>query len=209
MERYEAGQILEELQIPSKVNDFFVFEDEILTVGEDHMISWWKLPGESDSSSTEPSSTTSIMNYFSSAFVKPSTPPSKPISKKTSLKLVKFLNEPDRIINKILLVSGTLALLEDSTHGRLLVLDTENALIIKILKGYRNCSCKIIENTAHLSLWAGNKFILERWDAFPFGEKRVTADDSVEEFHSCSASFDQEGNFFTFDSESLQLKLYK
>lgn len=211
-ERYEAGQLFKEFTFTSKIKDFFVMENEYLTVGEDHMISWWKIPNESESATNQiSSSSASIMNYFSSAFSKPTNSQENdkksitPKPKLITLKLSKYLNESDRKIDKILLVSGSLALLEDSVHGRLLVLDTENALIIRIFKGYRDCSCKFDPKTANLSLWASNKSILEDWKAFPFGLNCITNS----EFQNFSASFDQNGNFFVYNPETFQLKLFK
>jgi hypothetical protein len=205
-ERYEAGQIFKEFIFESsKVNDFHVLNDnqnfEFLTVGSDQMISWWKVPqNQIDSSSSTKGS--SIMNYFSSAFTKPPTEEvKKKVVPKTILKQVKFLHEPDRVIDEILLVQGNLALLEDSLHGRLLVLDTELAIILKIFKGYRNCSATL-SNDLKLILWAGNRFTLETWDKFPFGDTKT-----LEEFPHCRAKI-KGADFYLYDPIKYQLKHY-
>lgn len=200
-ERYEAGQILKEFTFEAKIiKDFHIFNDfnlEILTVGGDQMISWWKL--SEDQTQSNPKA--SILNYFSSAFVTKASAEEVKKPSKTPLKLVKFLNEPDRVIDKILLVQGNLVLLEDSLHGRLLVLDTELALILRIFKGYRNCSAKLTADRK-LVLWAGNRFTLETWDKFPFGEIK-----QVEEFPHCRAMISGK-DFYLYDPENYQLKHY-
>ena len=201
-ERYESGQILKEFAFDSKVKDFFILcssegISEFLTVGNDQMISWWTFPNQNEHTNSTKSS---IINYFSSAFSKQEIADAKK-PPKTPLKLVKFLNESDRSVDKILLVKGNLAVLEDSTHGRLLVLDTDLSLILKIFKGYRNCSVKLIDQK--FLIWAGNRFTLETWETFPFCETKL----GVEEFPHCKGKFDFETEFFyLYDPELLQLK---
>lgn len=198
-ERYEAGQILKEFTLEStQVKDFYVLSNEpleLLTVGSDQMISWWKVPDQIESNSSK---TTTLMNYF---FTKPAAEDVKK-PPKTSLKLVKFLQEPDRTIDKILLVQGNLALLEDSLHGRLLVLDTELAIILRIFKGYRNCSASL-STDRKLLLWAGNRFVLETWNNFPFVDTKT-----IQEFPHCQAKLDQNGDFYLYDPEKYQLNHY-
>jgi len=205
-ELYESGQILKEFTLESKVTDFYLLSDgggggntEFLTVGSDQMISWWKIPQLNDSNSTK----TSIINYFSSTFSKPKQEETKK-PPKFPLKQVKFLNEPDRVIHKILLVQGNLALLEDSLHGRLIVLDTELAIILKIFKGYRNCSVKLSKDR-ELIVWAGNRFTLETWDKFPFGDESKKR---IQEFPHCRGKIDGNNNFYLYNPENHQLNHY-
>lgn len=198
-ERYEAGQILKEFTFESsKINDFHVLSNEpleFLTVGSDQMISWWKVPDQIESNSSK----SSLINYF---FTKPAGAEEAKNPPKFTLKLVKFLQEPDRSIDKILLVQGNLALLEDSLHGRLLVLDTELAIILKIFKGYRNCSASL-STDRKLILWAGNRFTLETWDELPFGDTKTS-----EEFPHCRAKLNESGDFYLYDPEKYQLNHY-
>lgn len=202
-ELYEAGQILKEFNLESKVNDFYLLSDDgnlkFLTVGSDQMVSWWRVPPFNDPNSTK----TSIINFLSSAFVKP---PKEEAKKppKFPLKQVKFLHEPDRVINKILLVQGNLALLEDSLHGRLIVLDTELAVILRIFKGYRNCSAKLSKDHK-LVIWAGNRFALETWENFPFCEESKP---KIQEFPHCRGKIEENDNFYLYNPENHQLNHY-
>lgn len=195
-ERYESGQILKGFSLDSTVKDFSPLsasDEMFLTVGNDQMISWWKTANEPKLSHN------SIMNYFfsSGSTKKHTDEPVKP--PKTNLKLSRFLNEPDRSIDKVLLVHDNLAVLEDSTHGRLLILDLEHSLILRIFKGYRNCSVTLVDKS--LLIWAGNRFTLETWDTFPFCKNKS----SFEEFPHCTGHIN-DLNFYLYDPDLLQLK---
>lgn len=208
-ERFESGLILKEYTFANNtgiVKDFEVLETgEILTVGADNMISWWTFSTESDTNKEPPTNHPSIINFF---FSKPQVEdkPAKTIVKSIQLlKLVRFLNEPDRTIDKIVACKGSLALLEDSTHGRLLLVETELALILKVFKGYRNTSAAFTSDKGAISLWAENRFTLETWS-------RVL-DDSTrsvqQEYPNCTASFDFDGNLFVYSNEMHKLSMYK
>ena len=183
------------------IKDFLVLEHqkgqtEFMTVGQNQMISWWKFLESSSSQGDHHS----ILNYF---FTKP-----QPKDQKDDLKILtlnRFLNEPDRTVDKILTSSGNLVLLEDSSHGRLLLLDSEHSIIVRTFKGYRNCSAFVKQPSGRLLIWSGNRFTLEEWDEFPFGDsRRPLINDAIDS----SASFDFHGNFFLYSRKSHQLKLY-
>ena len=194
-----------ESSIIKVIKDFIVLdrersdEIEFLTVGQDQMISWWKFIDTSHQNQSTVAS--SIIGYF---FTASKQQQEKPTAQKHVLQLVRFLNEPDRCIDKILTFSGTLALLEDSSHGRLLLLDTEQALILKTFKGYRN-SCAFMKTTGNLLIWSGNRFCLEEWTGIPFGDTKKSL---INEAVDSSASFDSNGSFFLFSRNSHQLELY-
>lgn len=182
-----------------EIKDFIVLENEILTVGRDQMISWWKFTEPTSPQGNQQSH--SILNYF---FTKP--PQAKQAINQPPvnyLTLSSFLNEPGRCIDKILASSGNLVLLEDSTHGRLLLLDSEHSLIIKTFKGYRNCSASIQDRI--LRIWSENRFSLEEWPEFPFGESKHSL---VEEASDSLGAFDPNGNFFLYSNKSNQLQLF-
>ena len=213
-ERFESGQVLKEFRFDphegTVIKDFCILESqkegemEFLTVGQDQMISWWKF---NEPSKNNDQIKPSILGFF---FSKPHIQSQAPSNEQGKLNtptllLSKFLNEPDRCIDRILTASGNLALLEDSTHGRLLLLDTEHALIIKTFKGYRNCSAVMNKRGGGLLIWSGNRFTLEEWTDSPFGDSRRSL---IDEAVDSLASFDSNGSFFMFSKKSHQLKLY-
>ena len=212
-ERFESGQVIKEFFFESEssiiikvIKDFIVLEHErsddieFLTVGQDQMISWWKYNDNSHQNQSTVAS--SIIGYF---FTTPKQQQEKPTVQKNVLQLVRFLNEPDRCIDKILTFSDTLALLEDSSHGRLLLLDTEHALILKTFKGYRNSCAFMKTTTGNLLIWSGNRFCLEEWTGIPFGDTKKSL---INEAVDSSASFDANGSFFLFSKKSHQLEMY-
>lgn len=205
-ERFESGQVIKEFHFSSQnddlvIKDFIVLEDEnqFLTVGINQMISWWKFTEPSNNGGNQQSAS-SILNLF---FTKPQDKSQNNIPK-LYLTLTRFLNEPDRCIDKILTSSGNLALLEDSTHGRLLLLDTEHALIIKTFKGYRNCSAACFDKKS-LRIWSGNRFSLEEWCDFPFGDTRRSL---IDDASDSLGSFDAAGYFFLYSQKLNQLQLF-
>lgn len=211
-ERFESGQVVKEFEFQSnndnmKIKDFYALgQDEFLTVGLDYMISWWKFPSDfsvpskNRRSQQQQKAHPSILNYF---FAKPK--PSD-LHEEENLLISRYLNESDRFIDKILTSFGSLVVLEDSTHGRLLILDSEHSLIIKTFKGYRNCSA-FINKQGELYIWSGNRGILEKWNNIPFDESsKVTL--IKEESDDSKASFDQFGNLFIYSKKLNQLKLY-
>ena len=138
-------------------------------------------------------------------------------TKTKSLIVSRILNEPDRTINRILCKFENFVLLEDSKHGRLLVLDSDLGLIIKIFKGYRNCSAFInkSENGRYeLLLWAGNRFTLEKIKKFPFSEHsdlNLLKIDDTENYDGCTAAFDHSTStsaIFIYSPKNFQLKFY-
>ena len=220
-EHYENGQVLKEFGVPasasasasdsasasSKVNDLFLLEkfDEILLIGSDQMITWWKI--DETPQNINISAQSSILNMFSFSSAFKSSTTTTELQPKPQLKLLKFLNEPDRNLNKVVCSKGNLLILEDSVHVRLLILDIELGLIIKIFKGYRNCSALILPNS-DLLLWAGNRFTLEKWEKFPFCVNQI----SSEEFPNCVASISEDSlnnDLFIYDQDNFELKVFE
>ena len=160
------------------------------------MISWWSIDIDEPQTFT---SHPSIVNFFfkKEEIIK---------NAKDVLKLVKYLNEPDRTIDRIVCSKGSLCLLEDSTHGRLLLLETELGLILKVFKGHRYTSASFTGDENELILWSGNRFLLEKW-INPLNDSTRSL---IQEYPKSVASFSFGGDhsFFVYSNESHQLNMF-
>jgi hypothetical protein len=213
-DRMETGQLIREFVFKPtsthcSITDFIVLKEsnEVLTVGSDQMITWWTFQEPSTTTSKKPQS-----SLFSGLFSSnSSTGETNETRQKAPVPLFflipsKFLNEPDRHIDRIVGVHQSLVLVEDTKHGRLLFLDSELGIILRILKGYRSCSVYFDKSEGNLRIWAGNRFTLETWNKFPFAKE---SDIQIQSFPHSTVSFNSDsGSLFRYDIANFQLELY-
>lgn len=214
LDKFNSGQLLKLYKLHGTVKDFLVLPStqtepdklSIFTTGDNPMIAWWSVSKESTDSFAFP-----INIKF--PFIKLST--ESPEQKKTpnfiDLKTDRILNEPDRSLTKIIAHSNTLALVEDSQHGRILLIDTKIGLILRIFKGYREGSGHIDLSKMILKIWSQNRFQIETWPIFG-GDLLEVTDKNEGEFQACNGSFADQNvgeQFIIYNPKKCLLQIYQ
>lgn len=170
-ERFQQRQVLKCFKFALNASTVFadfvpLAEDTFLFVGRNPMLSWWKISADSSKSGLVPASITNLLRPLIRQ-------PEGPQSPTTGLmEQVRTLTESDRGFDRIIYHEGDLALVEDSEHGRLLWIHLKLGIIVKISKGYRQCTAS--KTAKGWLIWAGNRGRLEIHAVNPLSEDKPT-----------------------------------
>lgn len=172
-ERFQQRQVLKcfkfALNASSVLADFMPLDDgTFLFAGKSPMLSWWKISEDSTKNALIPAA---ITNFLRPLIRQPDAPQSSPST--GLMEQVRILTENDRGLDKIIGVGGDLALVEDAEHGRVLWIHLKLGIIVKISKGYRQCTAAKKANGWHI--WAGNRGRLEKHPANPLANDQPKA----------------------------------
>lgn len=175
-ERFQSGQVVKVYKFALKnqvhFSDFYpLAQESFLLTGKETMLSWW-------SAATHPAAFKGATLFPSFLLLKPlihSEPNKSPTAAKpVLLEQVRFLNETDRELTRILsVVDDKYALIEDALHGRILQIHLQTGMIVRILKGYRNAAVALRDNE-HWLLWAGNRGSVQEVPQFPLNHSLKT-----------------------------------
>jgi len=135
--------------------------DSLVSVGSNPTMAWWSTSSKNANLSTPDtkSSSLTIRAFDRLGLAGLKSPP--PVDEPQLIAMCKF-NEPDRTLNRIVFVSSRFVGCEDYKHGRLLVFDSKEGLLVRILKGYR-CTSALVSDDCSVHLLSLNRRKMERF----------------------------------------------
>lgn len=168
------------------INDLhMISSNSFISVGANPSVGWWSLNNAPAAKSPTLESRASSLTIRAFDRLMPSSLKSPATHESgCQLQLSRKFDEPDRTLNRVLFCTLDFLGCEDYKHGRLLLYDLKEALLVRILKGYRATSAIALDDSI-VHLLSLNRHRLE----------------------SFRLPFDQVASLHTFDENILSGKI--